>query len=413
MSSPRRILFAIRTYPPDQVGGAARSTQNLAEALQARGHDVHIVRLAPKGQQAALRQAAEQAGLIAPGKPQIHFLPIRNIYWPHDLAKRGPLRKSIWHLLDLHNLRARRDFARLLRTIKPDIVNTSVIDGFSSAIFGAAKASGAKLIHTMRDYYLICTRSGMFKDGHNCTRLCASCRLSATARRRDAGDVDLFLANSGYVADTHVQYGAIGPNQPVQVQLNINERPLVPEPRTLRDEIVFGFIGRISPTKGIDKLLEATILLAPEGRPWRLDIAGAGEEGLTRALTERYGGDARIHFRGWMKPEDLYGAIDVLICPSTYNEPLPRVIYEGYGFALPAIAADTGGIPEVLEDGVTGLIYPAQDTTALARALDRFRTMPADEYRRFSAAALARGAHYQTDAVVDSFEARVEALLAA
>jgi glycosyltransferase involved in cell wall biosynthesis len=412
MQSRHRIMFVIRNYPPDRVGGAARSTQNLAEALQARGHDVHIVRLAPAGQLEKARQEAVDAGLLVPGKPQIHFLPMRNIYWPYDLKPRKTAVKTLWHFLDLHNVWAARDFRKLLAKVKPDVVNTSVIDGFSTAIFGAVKASGAALVHTMRDYYLVCTRSGMFQHGKNCTQLCGTCQVSATARRIDAHHVDLFLSNSEFVAQTHVKYGAIQPRQPHLVQFNINEREMAAAPhRIAGDKIVFGFIGRIVPTKGLEKLLEAASRLAPEGRDWELHIAGAGEERFAQALIDQYGSNPHIKFLGWADPGDFYGAIDVLVCPSTYNEPLPRVVYEAYGFAVPAIAASTGGIPEVVKDGVTGLLYGGEDIDGLTAHLETFRAMPEAAYEAFSAAALALGRQFATDVVVETYEGRIDAVV--
>lgn len=409
----RRFLFAIRPYAPDQGGGSARSTQNLAEALLARGHDVHVVRLVPKGGTAAARTASEEAGLLAPGRPTLHFHEIHNIYGPYDdTVHHSALQKAAWHAIDLHNSAAARDFRALVRQVRPDVVNTSVIDGFSTSIFAAAKAEGAKLVHTMRDYYLICTRSGMFRGGRRCERLCGDCRVHAAVRRVHARHVDMFLANSRFVADEHARYGAFPDARPVLVQWNINDHALAEQPRTLGDRIVFGFIGRIAPTKGIENLLDAAVKQAgAEGRDWELHIAGDGDPDYLAALRARHGDNPRIRFLGWSKAAPFYRAIDVLICPSTYNEPLPRVIYEGYGFALPTIAAGTGGIPEVVDDGRTGLLYDADDVDTLGCHIARFRAMDADAYAGFSAAALAAARPFTTDAVISTYEARVEALL--
>jgi len=413
--TPRRFLFAIRPYAPDQSGGAALSTQVLAEALKGRGHDVHVVRLVAKGGEVAALAAAEAAGVIAPGKPALHVQPIHNIYGPYDdTVHHGALQKMAWHAIDLHNVAAAREFRALVHAVKPDVVNTSVVDGFSTSIFAAAKSEGAKLVHTMRDYYLICARSGMFRGGKRCESLCADCKVHAAVRRRHARHVDLFLANSRFVADEHARYGAFPDGKPVLVQWNINNQPLAEAPRMLGEErMVFGFIGRIAPTKGLEVLLDAAMQQkdAP-GRPWELHIAGDGDPTYMAELRARHGEDPRIRFLGWSKAAPFYRSIDVLICPSTYNEPLPRVIYEGYGFALPAIAAATGGIPEVVHDGTTGLLYQAEDVATLAAHIARFRAMPAGDYAAFSAAALEAARPFTQDAVIATYEQRVEALLA-
>lgn len=411
----RRFLFAIRPYAPDQGGGSARSTQNLAEALLARGHDVHVVRLVPKGGTEQARVAAEAAGLMAPGRPALHFQEIHNIYGPYeDAVHHGGLKKAVWHVIDLHNRGAEKDFRALIRRVRPDVVNTSVIDGFSTSIFAAAKSGGAKLVHTMRDYYLLCARSGMFRGGRRCETLCGDCRVHAAVRRRHARRVDMFLANSRFVADEHSRYGAFPEGRPVLVQWNVNDHPLADRPRILGDDrIVFGFIGRIAPTKGIENLIDAALRQKDAaGRNWELHIAGDGDPDYLVRLRTRHAADPRIRFLGWSQAAPFYRSIDVLVCPSTYNEPLPRVIYEGYGFALPTIAAATGGIPEVVDEGRTGLLYEPDDIDAFAAHLARFRSMPADEYAAFSAAALEAARPFTPDAVVATYEARVEALLA-
>ena len=411
---PRRFLFAIRTYAPDKVGGGARSVQNLAEGLKGRGHDVHVVRLVPKGGEAKWQAEAEAAGLIGPDKPTLHFLPLRNIFWPYDLKPHGALAKALWHLRDLSNVAARRDFRALVEQVKPDVVNTSIIDGFSTAIFAAAKAGGAKLVHTMRDYYLVCQRSGMFRNGQNCETLCAPCKLSASVRRGHTRNVDLFLANSAYVADTNERFGAFPDGVPTLVQWNINERAPADGPKTLpADKVIFGFIGRIAPAKGLEKLLAAAERLREgAGRDWELIVAGTGEAAFEAELRARYAANPRIRFLGWSKPADFYDVVDVLCCPSTYNEPLPRVIYEGYGFALPTISADTGGIPEIVEDARSGYLYQADDVATLAERMERFRTMDADAYRGMSARALALADQFAPDTVLATYERRIEAVLA-
>jgi glycosyltransferase involved in cell wall biosynthesis len=64
-----------------------------------------------------------------------------------------------------------------------------------------------------------------------------------------------------------------------------------------------------------------------------------------------------IYFHGFTRIDKAFNMIDVLIVPSLWYEPLPRVIYEAYSFGIPVIAAKRGGIPEIVDEGKTGLIY--------------------------------------------------------
>lgn len=408
----RRILFIIRSYRPDQVGGGAKSVQTLAEGLASRGHDVHVLRLCHAGDEAGTLRAAAEAGIVGPGKPALHVLPIRNIYWPYDNRPHSRFAKALWHAIDMYNPWAARDVRRLLQELRPEVVNTSIIDGFSTAILREAKRSGARLIHTMRDYYLICSRSGMYRRGQNCAALCGSCRVVRDINRHQAKHVDLFLSNSQFVAETHRRYGAFGPEKPCAVQWNVNDRPLAPSHRVMDDAapIRFGYIGRLAPTKGVEKLIEAAALLPQEGRDWSLAIAGDGAPDYVEQLKAMAAGNPRIRFIGWQPAETFYGLVDLVVCPSVYNEPLPRVIYEAYGVAVPVVASRVGGNPEVVTSGFCGELYDGDSAADLAEKLDLFRRMSSDEYRSYSAGALAMGAMFMPDTVVDSYEGHLRQL---
>ncbi|WP_084582922.1 glycosyltransferase family 4 protein [Sphingomonas azotifigens] len=410
--APKRILFIIRSYVPDQVGGGAKSVQALAEGLAARGHDVHVLRLCPPGEEATTLAAAAGAGITGAGKPMLHVLPIRNIYGPYDNGHHTRAAKAVWHLIDLYNPWAARDLRRLLAMLRPDVVNTSIIDGFSTTILREAKRSGARLIHTMRDYYLICSRSGMYRAGKNCETLCASCKVVRSINRRQVQHVDLFLSNSSFVAETHRNHGVFGREKPCAVQWNVNDQPLAPTHRTLDEAapIRFGYIGRLAPTKGVETLIEAARALPQDGRAWSLAIAGDGAPDYVAQLRALANGHPCIHFVGWQAAPKFYGMVDLVICPSVYNEPLPRVIYEAYGVAVPVVASRVGGNPEVVTPGVCGELYDGDSASDLAEKIGLFRQISSEGYARYSAGALAMGATFAPDKVVDSYESHLQSL---
>src|SRR5205085_4256075 len=85
---------------------------------------------------------------------------------------------------------------------------------------------------------------------------------------------------------------------------------------------------------------------------------------------------SRIHFTGWLTPEQLsrwYAAADVLAVPSWY-EPFGMVILEGMLYGLPIVAAEVGGPAEILEHERTGLLCPPRDADALGDAILRLVT---------------------------------------
>ncbi|MGB0719237.1 MAG: glycosyltransferase family 4 protein [Bdellovibrionales bacterium] len=356
-----RICFIVSRYYP-QGAGSGRSVRVLAEGVAKAGHDAVVICLNDGGEKQAVLNGV-----------RIYRLPIRNLYGLADKVK-NPLMRLRWHIKDLCNRAAMRDVAKILEAERPDIVNTNVIAGFSTGIFEMIKARGIPLVHTLRDYYLLCPQSGMFRKGQNCQRICAACKPFAAIRKRHARYVDLFLANSDFIAGRHKDLGAFPARQPVITQWNMNEDDWIAPPRpALSDAPVrLGFIGRINPLKGIEVLLKAVQNMKPE---WQLKIAGGADPAYLNALKKRYP-DPRIDFIGFQNPDDFYKTIDVLICPSLYDDPLPRVIYEAYRHALPVIAADSGGVAEIVDHGKTGLLYPADDETALADAMTAMIAAP-------------------------------------
>lgn len=125
------------------------------------------------------------------------------------------------------------------------------------------------------------------------------------------------------------------------------------------------------PDKGVDFLLTALGKLRSNSR---LLIAGDGPARSwleSKAIEERLGN--RVHFAGWQSAgqmERLYGSVDLLVCPSVWNEPFGLVGIEAMAHQVAVVAFDCGGIGEWLEDGVTGKLGPRKDTERLATLIE-------------------------------------------
>jgi len=142
------------------------------------------------------------------------------------------------------------------------------------------------------------------------------------------------------------------------------------------DTIRFLSVGNWEPRKGLDTLIDAVSLL--HNPHVALDIVG--EDSLHPRYARRVrrnvsvsGMENSIRFHGRVGRESIarfYSAADVFVLPSSY-EPFGIVFAEAMSFGLPIVAADAGGIPELVEHEDNGLLVPPDDAAALAAAIDR------------------------------------------
>src|SRR5690606_18563028 len=127
---------------------------------------------------------------------------------------------------------------------------------------------------------------------------------------------------------------------------------------------IVGAVGRLEAPKGFDVLIEAFARLDPADYPAApcLVVVGDGSERQTLQRQARELGVAdRVHFAGF-RPDSwrAFGGFDVTVIPSR-QDGLPLVCLEAMAAGCPVIASDAGGLPEMVQDGVTGLIVGAEN----------------------------------------------------
>lgn len=152
------------------------------------------------------------------------------------------------------------------------------------------------------------------------------------------------------------------------------------------------FVGRLDPVKGVPLLLEAFARIRARHPGARLTVAGDGRsKARLMARAQALGlGDA-VRFPGYLEESqvaDLLAGADMLVLPS-FAEGLPVVLMEALAAEVPVVATQIAGVPELVRDGVSGLIVPPGDEVALAGAIDRLLSDP-DLCARMGAAGRAR-----------------------
>lgn len=158
--------------------------------------------------------------------------------------------------------------------------------------------------------------------------------------------------------------------------------PIREKPGTVSDDKVIIFVGRAVQRKGVDYLIKAFALIKDE-IPHRLVIVGDGPE---RPSWEKLARDVdksnRIEFTGWITDRELsdrYRTSSFFVLPAVYDkhgdtEGLGVVMIEAMSYTKPVIASNVGGIADVVEDGVNGILVPTGNVAILAQAMKKLAT---------------------------------------
>lgn len=185
--------------------------------------------------------------------------------------------------------------------------------------------------------------------------------------------------------------------------------------RAPRAPLVVLSVGRAVDKKGFDDLLDALARL-PEGIDWRLEHVGGGALlPALKARAEALGIAARVCWHGPLaQPAVLarYRAADVFALPSRIaadgdRDGLPNVLMEAQSQALPCVATTISGIPELIDDGRTGLLVPPRDVAALAAALARLLGDAALRARLGDAGAQRTREHFALEQGIERLAARL------
>jgi glycosyltransferase involved in cell wall biosynthesis len=149
------------------------------------------------------------------------------------------------------------------------------------------------------------------------------------------------------------------------------------ELRLPEDAPVIGLVGRLDHWgKGHKELFTAMARIRERHPVQALIVGGGRREAEVRQLAGSLGLADAVHFLGQRQDvPDLLNAMDVFVLPS-YSEGVSLALLEAMAAGRPVIATAVGGLPEVVKDGVTGLLIPPRDADALAAALERLLCDP-------------------------------------
>lgn len=401
-SGGRRLTIVAVNKHHYATGGADTFFRNLNGALRARGHRViEFSTSNPRNWSADPgavfvwgldATAAEHAGLLDLGRAFLH---------------------GVW------NREAARAMTELLTRLRPDVLHVhNLFYQLSHSVLRVPRRLGIPVVLTLHDYHPVCANNYLYTGG----RLCEDCKqgihkilvnrcfhdrlapsmmafLSMALRSRPGAYLDRVahvVSPSRFLVDKIREFGV---QLPAVTVLPVFYDP--PPAVTLSPPGVdVVYLGQLLPQKGVNDLLALA-----ERTPHTIAFAGAGP--LQGAVEEAARRSPNVRYEGFVTGADFERVIArarCIVVPSLWYENAPAVILDAYARGRPVVASRIGGIPEIVEDEVTGLLVEPGNVEALGAAIDRLETALPAAVAMGSAGRRRLAEHHSVSAYLDATE---------
>ncbi len=360
-----RILHLGMLYPPHVIGGAELSVAALAEAQQLAGHVVAAACTTPGSFRIEERHGVE-----------VFRMPHETSFWAEDWPRHGKLRRAYRKFAQQYNYRLERHFADVIARFRPDVIHSHSMVDVTTRCWLAGAQAGVPIVHTLRDYDLLCADSTMYHGGLGCGIKCRAMTFAKRPHHRMIGAVAALSAETLAIHRAHGLFAHLDGDRMVVIPNGISPGPVESHPNR-QGPIRFGFLGRVSPEKGLDLLITALRDL-PGDAEWELLVGGAVPAYVATRLQATIAG-LPIRLLGHVDSTAFLREIDVLVVPSLWVEPFGRVIGEAYAAGIPVLGANTGGIADLIGRVDPEWLFPVGEIDSLRMKLaaiaDRGRPM--------------------------------------
>jgi glycosyltransferase involved in cell wall biosynthesis len=367
---PMRILLANKFFRP----GAGAETAFFAtrRLLMDAGHEVIDFAM------------ASDANLPSPYSR--HFAPERSYE-----AGGSRLRRVRDALASVYSPAARHAIRRLIAEHRPDVAHLhNIYHQLTLSIVDELVEQGVPVVLTLHDYKIVCPGYTLYANGGRCRRCVtghpfhavrhrcvkgsraasalASVETAIARARGSYRKVDAVISPSRFLAEMAATQVPAERIHVIPNFLPVESLP-TPLPPADRERSVL-FAGRLDEVKGIRPLLDAFLHHDTDGL--RLVVAGDGPlRDLVTAAADR---SDKVDYVGRIDHDDVQRRLAssvALVLPALWEENNPMIVLEARAAGTPVIVSDGGGLPEMVEDGVDGLLCDARDPAAIARAVRR------------------------------------------
>lgn len=381
-----RILKVIHGYPPRYSAGSEVYSKLLVDELNNR-HNIEVFT-----------------------RQENSFLP--DYHYITELDKQDP--RTLLHIINVPRTKYRDKyihkevdelFQKTINSLKPHIIHFGHLNHLSLNLPKLAHDAGTPSVMTLHDFWLMCPRGQFIQrnskdlwslcDGQTNNKCATQCysggfsgdielnnedieyRENWIKRRMEKakeamGYINKFIAPSKFLMNKFIDEFGVSSQKIEYLDYGFNLNYLNNRKRTLEEEFVFGYIGTLTPQKGIHDLLRAFDLL-PKNKKTKLKIWGNPSEdtgGLKSIADSIIKNGAIIEWMGGYKNENIvkqvFNHVDAIVVPSIWGENSPLVIHEANQVRIPVITANYGGMIEYVNHLENGLLFEHRNFKDLA-----------------------------------------------
>ncbi len=310
-----------------------------------------------------------------------------------DFHSKG-LARFLYPFKIIYSFEAKKKIMKVIDDFKPDIVHMNNINFqlTPSIIYGIRK-KGVPIVQTVHDYQMICPNHLLYNFDKNvpCEKCVGGSHINCIKNKcihsslvksiigvmeaklysllKTYKKVDLFVCPSNFLEKKLLSAKEYYKGKTKTIHNFINKEKFANKDRKPDSYIVF--VGRLSKEKGIENIAEAARLL-PE---YNFVVAGSGpDEGILKDIPN-------IRLAGFLTGEklcELMGNARVLLLPSVCYENCPLSILEAHAMGVPVVTMNSGGMAELVKDGITGTLVNEPTPQEIARKLRE--TLEDDDY---------------------------------
>lgn len=336
-----KIALFNNLYYPYNRGGAETVVEKMIADLRAQNHKVILFTLRPK----------DDAEINTNAGDETNGLKIYRFASDYSrLAEFTRAKKLFWHLSDTFSKRKIKAIKKILITEKPELVITHNLMGLGLRLPQTLKKMNIRHEHYLHDIQLL-HPSGLMMLGKEQIIDSPSAKIYQYFTRLFFGSPEKVFSPSNWLLKEHRKRGFFkdSAGEVKRPALAEDEKAIGERKSNPRPNKNFLFVGQIEDHKGVKLLLQAfqeALKIKPE-----MNLTVVGDGSLLGEAKKIAGGDERIKFRGRLdgaEIKSLMAAGGYLIVPSLCYENSPTTIYEAHSVGLTVLAADIGGIPEII-----------------------------------------------------------------